>query len=215
MMTLDHHTLRAQGVIILDDISVTIGEGEKVAVLGPSGAGKSSLLAALRHNAHGGAAWCPQQGDLVPQLSVFHNLYMGALARHNSLFNLRNLIWPRADIRQHVGTLATELGLGEHLWQSVDRLSGGQAQRTALGRALYSQMPTLLADEPVSAVDASQGDALLRLALSRHTTVVMVLHDQHQALNHFDRILGLRRGKLVLDCPRAQLATAQLQSLYQ
>ncbi len=215
MLRLEQHTLRAQGVTLLDQISISIAAGEKVAVLGASGAGKSTLLNALRATATDAVAWCPQRGDLVPQLSVFHNLYMGALARHGSLFNLRNLVWPRTDIKAELEQLSDALGLRAQLWQSVDRLSGGQAQRTALGRALYSQHTILLADEPVSAVDATQGEDLLKLALTRHQTVVMALHDQRLALQFFDRIIGLRCGKLVLDCARQDVSASALQALYQ
>ena len=214
MLSLRDHTLQRQGVTLLDGISLEIAAGEKVALLGASGAGKSTLLRALRKLAGTQIAWCPQQGDLVPQLSVFHNLYMGALARNSTLFNLRTLISPRADTRAELLQLSRELGLEQQLWQSVDRLSGGQAQRTALGRALYSQQPVLLADEPVSAVDASQGEVLLSMSLQRHHTVVMALHDTQQALRHFDRLIGLRGGRIELDMRSEDISSAQLDGLY-
>lgn len=215
MFALAEYTLHQQGVTILDKISLKINHGEKVALLGASGAGKSSLLGALRTCAPADAAWCPQQGDLVPQLSVFHNLYMGALHRRTTLTNMRTLISPAADIRDEIEALADQLGLSDQLWQSIDQLSGGQAQRTALGRALYSRKPVLLADEPVSAIDELQAETLLRLALAQHATCVMALHDQQHALKFFDRVIGLRSGKIVLDSSVAALRAEQLRQLYQ
>ena len=184
-------------------------------MLGPSGAGKSTLLAALRQQQEASCAWCPQTGDLVPILSVFHNLYMGALPRNPTLTNLRNLIWPSAREKSSVGELARELGLQDKLFTSVDQLSGGQAQRVALGRALYTQRPILLADEPVSSLDEHQGLVLLRQALGRHHTAVVALHDRELALQCCDRIIGLGDGKILLDAPASTLSLGDLDTLYQ
>ena len=215
MLQLHDYTLVRQGVSLLHDISLSIKEGEKIVLLGPSGAGKSSLLGVLREQLGDGAAWCPQEHALVPVLSVFHNIYMGALARHGSLYNLRTLIWPSADEKRHVAAVATELGLAGKMFSSVDRLSGGQAQRTALGRALYTQRPLLLADEPVSSVDEVQARQLLQWVLQRHDTAVVALHDQQLALDCFSRVIGLRNGRIVMDAPSASLTLADLQILYQ
>lgn len=215
MLTLTDHTLAHQGVMALNNISVHIAHGEKVALLGASGAGKSSLLEALRKQVADQAAWCPQDGGLVPMLSVFHNIYMGALTRHSTLHNLRNLIAPSTQQKQTVGLIAESLGITEKLMTSVDRLSGGQAQRTALGRALYSRRPLLLADEPLSGIDTHQGKTLLNDALNAHKTAVVALHDQQLALACFDRIIGLQYGRIIMDKKTSELSLASLQSLYQ
>jgi phosphonate transport system ATP-binding protein len=214
MFALTHHTLRRQGVVVLHEVSLTISAGEKVALLGVSGAGKSTLLETLRLQQPMRSAWCPQQGALVPMLSVFHNIYMGALDRHSALYNLGNLIRPRRAELEQVGAIATELGIADKLRTSIDRLSGGQAQRTALGRALYSQRQILLADEPVSSVDEQQAEALLRLALTRHQTAVVALHDRELALHCCDRIIGLQAGQIVLDASSRDLAVSDLDPLY-
>lgn len=200
---------------VLPELRLTLNPCEKTALLGPSGAGKTTLLEALRARALRETAWCPQEPALVPALSVFHNIYMGALERHGALYNLLNLIRPTARQRQQVGELAAELGLAEKLFVSVDRLSGGQARRTALGRALYSHRPVLLADEPVTGLDEHQAGELLRLALNRHETAVVALHHQDQALACFDRIIGLTGGRVALDAPAAQLTRRDLAGLYQ
>jgi phosphonate transport system ATP-binding protein len=200
---------------VLAELHLHLEPGEKVALLGPSGAGKTTLLEALRARALRETAWCPQEPALVPALSVFHNIYMGALERHGSLYNLLNLIRPTAVQKQRVGELARELELADKLRVSVDRLSGGQAQRTALGRALYSERPVLLADEPVSSLDEEQAGRLLRLALARHDTAVVALHHQDQALTCFDRVIGLAGGRVQLDAPAAALGRRDLTGLYQ
>ena len=208
-------TLWRGPVAVLAELHLHLDPGEKVALLGPSGAGKTTLLEALRARALRETAWCPQEPALVPALSVFHNIYMGALERHGSLYNLLNLIRPTAFQKQRVGELAEELGLADKLFTSVDRLSGGQAQRTALGRALYSERPVLLADEPVSSLDEEQAVRLLRLALARHDTAVVALHHQNQALTCFDRVIGLAGGRVLLDAPAAELGRRDLAGLYQ
>lgn len=200
---------------VLSDLHLELNPGEKVALLGPSGAGKTTLLEALRARALRDTAWCPQNPALVPALSVFHNIYMGALERYGTLYNLLNLIRPTAYQQRQVGELASELGLVDKLRVSVDRLSGGQVQRTALGRALYSERPVLLADEPVSSLDEEQARALLQLTLSRHDTAVVALHQQEQALTCFDRVIGLARGCVQLDAPAGQLRRHDLTDLYQ
>ena len=214
MFLFDRHTLQRQGMTVLQPFSLNIQQGEKVALLGVSGAGKSTLLEAMRLQQPDQVAWCPQQGALVPMLSVFHNIYMGALDRHSPLYNLTNLIRPLQRELQAVAQLAGELGIIEKLRISVDRLSSGQAQRTALGRALFSQRPVLLADEPVSSVDEQQAQSLLTLALSRHDTVVVALHDRELALHCCDRIIGLKDGQILIDAPSDQLSLPLLDVLY-
>ncbi|WP_303760670.1 ATP-binding cassette domain-containing protein [Alcanivorax jadensis] len=211
---LENARLGHPGQVVFASLSLTIADGEKVALLGPSGAGKSTLLAALRQQQEARCAWCPQAGDLVPMLSVFHNLYMGALPRQRTLTNLRNLIWPSAREKASVGQLARELGLQDKLFTSVDQLSGGQAQRVALGRALYTQRPVLLADEPVSSLDEHQGLDLLQRALARHQTAVVALHDRELALQCCDRIIGLGEDRILLDAPASTLSLGDLDTLY-
>jgi phosphonate transport system ATP-binding protein len=214
MFQFNQHTLQRQGVTVLQPFNLTIRQGEKVALLGVSGAGKSTLLEALRLQQPDQVAWCPQQGALVPMLSVFHNIYMGALDRHSALYNLLNLIRPLRRELQAVDQLATQLGIADKLRSSVDRLSGGQAQRTALGRALFSQRPVLLADEPVSSVDEQQAQSLLSLALARHETAVIALHDRELALHCCDRVIGLKDGCIVIDTASNRLSLSDLDPLY-
>lgn len=199
---------------MLDDVSLSIAPGECVALVGKSGVGKTTLLAALREQQSNSVAWCPQQHGLVPMLSVYHNIYMGGLQRHNTLYNLFNLIKPLSQPLQEVANLAKQLQLDEYLLARVEQLSGGQAQRVAIGRALYQQQNVFLGDEPVSAVDDYQAQQLLALLLEKHETLVLALHDVQQALGFCDRIIGLKDGAIVLDAPSSSLKANDLVELY-
>lgn len=200
--------------MVLDDVSLSIALGECVALVGKSGVGKTTLLAALREQQSNSVAWCPQQHGLVPMLSVYHNIYMGGLQRHNTLYNLFNLIKPLSQPLQEVANLAKQLQLDEYLLARVEQLSGGQAQRVAIGRALYQQQNVFLGDEPVSAVDDYQAQQLLALLLEKHETLVLALHDVQQALGFCDRIIGLKDGAIVLDAPSSSLKANDLVELY-
>jgi len=206
--------LSYQGRAVLNNVSLEITAGERVALVGKSGVGKSTLLAALREQDPNALAWCPQQPGLVPMLSVYHNIYMGGLQRHNSFYNLFNLIKPLSQPLREVTELATRLQLDKHLFDRVEQLSGGQAQRVAIGRALYQGQGAFLGDEPVSAVDDYQAQQLLTLIVEKHATVVLALHDVEQALRFCDRIIGLKDGAIVLDAPSSTLAVSDLSELY-
>lgn len=200
---------------VLDDISLKIRRGEKVALLGPSGAGKSTLLNLLYQQQPSGSALQPQGGGLVDLLSVYQNIFIGALDRVGNLPALWNLVRPLPSHRGAIAHLAQVLGLEDKLWQSVDRLSGGQRQRVAIGRALYRRQPVFLGDEPVSSVDPLQAEALLRYLLEQHETAVVSLHNRQLALDHFDRIIVLRDGRICCDCPAGDMSAARLDDFYQ
>ena len=200
---------------MLHNLNLSIAAGEKVALIGKSGSGKSTLLKRFYSQQPQLSAIVPQQLGLVPILSVFHNIYMGRLQQHSNLYNLINLISPRQQPRQQIETLATKLGLDQLLWRSVDQLSGGQQQRTALARALYRDCQVFIGDEPVSSVDEFQSQSLLQLINQQHSTVLVALHDRELALNHYQRIIGLKEGKVVLDASSAELSVEQLTFIYQ
>ena len=200
---------------VLHNLNLSIAAGEKVALIGKSGSGKSTLLKRFYSQQPQLSAIVPQQLGLVPILSVFHNIYMGRLQQHSNLYNLINLISPRQQPRQQIQALASQLELDELLWRSVDQLSGGQQQRTALARALYRDCQVFIGDEPVSSVDELQSQSLLQLINQQHSTVLVALHDRELALNHYQRIIGLKEGKVVLDASSAELSVEQLTFIYQ
>ncbi|WP_136248189.1 ATP-binding cassette domain-containing protein [Halomonas borealis] len=214
LLTLDGVDLGHGERVVLPRVHLRLRRGERVALLGPSGAGKSTLLAALRARLGAAAAWCPQHHGLVPGLAVYHNVYMGRLAEHSALANLWNLVRPLRVPWGEVAELCERLGLDGLMRRPVGRLSGGQRQRTAIARALYQAREVFLGDEPVASIDPHQAQRLLGLIEERHATSVVALHQRELALSHFDRVWGVRDGRLVIDAPSDALTLAQLDALY-
>jgi phosphonate transport system ATP-binding protein len=202
------------GPPVLTDISLEIEPGERVALVGPSGAGKSTLLSALYQQQKARTALVPQDGALVKQLSVYHNVYVGRLDRHRALYNLANLIRPLRAPVAAVTAILEQLDLADKVFTPVGELSGGQQQRTAVARALYHGGEVLLGDEPVSAVDGVQARDVLAAINRACRTVVLVMHDIKLALELVTRVIGVRQGRIFFDRPASELAPGDLDSLY-
>ena len=194
--------------------TLTVQRGEKVAIVGQSGAGKSTLLRLLYEKHSANAALVPQDDGLVETLSVFHNVYMGRLAEHSSLYNLLNLMRPFSKRVTEVKAILQHLSLEDKCFSPVASLSGGQGQRTAVARSMYQGGDVLLADEPVSAVDETQSEQILLLLSQHFSTVIVALHDTQLALNCCDRIIGLKAGEVTLDKLSENLSATELQQLY-
>jgi len=193
------------GSPVLQNFSLRIEAGERVAIMGRSGAGKSTLLNLLHRSYRGKVALIPQASALVSNLSVFHNVFMGRLDRHSTFYNLRTLIWPPVSEVNAIGQVLSAVGMSEKLFAKAGTLSGGQQQRTSVARALYNGRPIVVGDEPVSALDRVQAAEILRLLSERHETLIFALHDIHLALEYADRIVLIDRGRTVIDEPAAQL----------
>jgi phosphonate transport system ATP-binding protein len=199
---------------VLSGVELEIRAGERVALLGRSGAGKSTLLAEIYRRAAAVAALIPQSAALVPQLSVFHNVYMGRLDRHPAWRNLLTLLAPpRARLAEVAATLA-EVDLADKLRARAGELSGGQQQRTSVARALYNGRPLVIGDEPVSALDGEQARRVLGRLAARHETLVLAMHDVPLALETCDRVVVLQGGRVALDAPAAGLDAAALRPFY-
>jgi phosphonate transport system ATP-binding protein len=214
LFKIDNETLGYQGVTVLDGISLDIKAGEKIALVGESGAGKSTLLMALQSRYRVNNAFIPQDPGLVRTLSVFHNIYMGSLNRHNTFYNLLNLIWPQKKEIALISSIAEKLGLIEKLFTRSGELSGGQQQRTAVCRALLQGGDAILGDEPVSAVDNHQSRIIIRALCDNFETVVLALHDVELALEYSTRIIGIKNTQIVLDAPTGSLQRCDLDFLY-
>lgn len=224
----------------LDDISLDIAPGEAVAIVGPSGAGKSTLLDILGLSlpTQQGSLWIDGQspGDrprvqrtrlgrihqppaLVPTLQVIQNVAMGGVGRRSTLGALRRVFWPTQAETQAIHAQLEPFGVQDQLYQRVDRLSGGEAQRVALVQALHQRPHSLLADEPLSALDPTRAeDVLARLlahCAAQQITLVASLHNLDLARARFPRMVGLRAGRIAFDCPSEQVDSSMLAALYQ
>jgi sulfate transport system ATP-binding protein len=198
----------------LDNINLTIAEGELVALLGPSGCGKTTLLRIIAGLERADQGDVFLQGDKVtnqpvkdrPIGFVFQHY---ALFRHltvfeNVAFGLR--VKPRrnrpkeADIRKKVHALLDLVQLDWLHHRYPDQLSGGQRQRIALARALAVEPSVLLLDEPFGALDASvRKDLRLWLRNLHHdlnVTSIFVTHDQEEAMEVASQVVVLNHGKI-------------------
>lgn len=204
---LQHITLTA-GAFSLRDLSLRIPLGEYAVLMGPSGQGKTTILeiicglrkieaGSVRISGVDVTVWSPadRQIGYVPQdLALFPTMTV----RENLEFALKLRKARREIITQRIDELATLLGIGYLLKRGVRHLSGGEAQRVALGRALSFHPSLLLLDEPLSALDEDRRHEMQHLlrGVQQQTgvTTLHVTHSMEEAENLADRVLTLRNG---------------------
>jgi osmoprotectant transport system ATP-binding protein len=219
-----HLTKRFGAQMVVDDLSFEVAAGETLVLLGPSGCGKTTLLKTLNRliepdggtiELHGqdvrrqapevlrrGIGYVIQQVGLLPHYTVAQNIGVvpGLLGR------------PAAETAARTTELLERLHLPAARFAAMlpAQLSGGQAQRVGLARALAADPPVILLDEPFGALDPLTRAAVRRdfreLEELRRKTVVLVTHDVQEAFELADRIMLLNNGKIQqLGPPRALL----------
>jgi lipoprotein-releasing system ATP-binding protein len=203
------YRLGQTSVPVLHDASLSVNEGEWVAIVGSSGSGKSTLLHLLggldradkdsgpisfagedlrrfspaRENLYRNrdVGFVFQFYHLLPELTVLENAMLP------SLVGLSRLAWltgRRAELRERASELLDTCGLGHRLKHRPAELSGGERQRVAIARALINRPKVLLADEPTGNLDVRTGGGILDLLAERQAeglTMLMVTHDQSVA----------------------------------
>jgi len=208
----------AGDVVAIDDVSLTIGDGEFIALVGPSGCGKSTLLraiAGLEEVTRGEIAIGGRDvTDLAPRhrdiAMVFQSyaLYPHMSVRQNLGYGLKVRRLPKAEIRRRVDEIAELLGLGDLLERKPAQLSGGQRQRVAMGRAIVREPQAFLMDEPLSNLDAKlrvgMRASLAQLHQRLGVTTVYVTHDQVEAMTLGQRVAVMKDGHVLqVDTPQA------------
>lgn len=184
----------------LNEVSITINQGEFVTIMGPSGSGKSTLLniAGLLDNASSGSyqllnqemiglkeqekakvrkqniGFVFQNFNLIDELSVYDNIELPLIYNNVST----------SERKQKVNEIAERLGVSHRLKHFPQQLSGGQQQRVAVARALINNPKIILADEPTGNLDSKNGNEVMELLTDLHArgaTILMVTHSDYDA----------------------------------
>ena len=205
------------GTRALEDVNITINDGEFVVLVGPSGCGKTTLLrmvAGLEDITEGEISIGDKiVNDVAPKdrdiAMVFQNyaLYPHMSVFDNMAFSLKLRKLPKDEIDQKVKDAAKTLEISELLDRKPKALSGGQRQRVAMGRAIVRNPQAFLMDEPLSNLDAKlrvqMRAELGQLHTQLQTTTLYVTHDQVEAMTMGDRVAVIRKGELQqIDTPR-------------
>jgi multiple sugar transport system ATP-binding protein len=218
-IVVDHVTKEfAGGVQAIDDVSLTVRDGEFMVLVGPSGCGKSTLLRMIAGLEEVTAGTISIGGRDVTELAprhrdiamVFQNyaLYPHMDVRKNLGYGLRVRKTPTAEVERRVKEVAKLLGLEQLLDRRPAALSGGQRQRVAMGRAIVREPTAFLMDEPLSNLDAklrvTMRAELARLHERLGVTTIYVTHDQIEAMTLGQRVAVMRDGVIQqVDAPQA------------
>ncbi len=226
---LDGVSVTRGGRQVLRDVSLTLNEGEVLAVVGPNGAGKSTMIGLLAGDLPAAAGTVTVAGrpirrwrhaDLAKERSV--------LPQHTTVafpFTVGQVVamgrapWARTDRAGEdeaaiaEAMAATEITAFAH--RTFSTLSGGERARVALARVLAQRTPILLLDEPTAALDLRHQDLVLSVALDRAragTAVLAVLHDLNLAAAYADRVAVVADGRVAACGPPAEVLTGELLS---
>ncbi|MGA2952923.1 MAG: ABC transporter ATP-binding protein [Caulobacteraceae bacterium] len=200
---------------VLKGLNLTVQAGEVVGLLGPSGSGKSSLLhaAGLLEQPTSGAVLvggrdCVKLSDRtrtrvrledIGFIYQFHHLLPEFTALENVLLPMLMLGRPREAARRRATVLLTDLGLQARMYHQPAQLSGGEAQRVAVARALANRPQLLLADEPTGNLDPDTSEAVFaslhHLVRSTGVAAVIATHN-FSMVKHMDKVMVLKHGKL-------------------
>jgi ABC-type sugar transport system ATPase subunit len=201
---------RGNSIQALGDFNLSVGKGDLLAIVGPSGSGKTTalrLIAGLekpdsgRVLVHGlDMASVPPHARGVSMVFQNHALYPHLSARENLAFGLKIQKLSRIEIAGRIERVVGILNVKRILEKRPDELSGGERQRIALGRAIVSQSEILLLDEPFSSLDpqlrAELRDEIRKLREEFGLTILLVTHDQPDALALSNQIAVIRAGRL-------------------
>ncbi len=229
------------GVQALDNVSLSIPDGDFIAVIGLSGAGKSTFLrclnrlfdpsagqiivegvdvASLRGRAlqryRRTVGFIFQQFNLVTRLRVIDNVLSGRLGYHSTWRGLLGL-YTEKDI-ELAQAYIRNVGLSDKELARVDSLSGGQQQRVAIARAMTQEPQLILADEPMASLDPRLSDVILGLLKEyneeKGVTVLVNIHVLELARRYAKRILAFNNGRLVFDGPVEALSDKLEHEIY-
>ncbi|MBB3603639.1 sulfonate transport system ATP-binding protein [Mycolicibacterium sp. BK556] len=185
---------------VLHDVSLTVGAGEIVALVGRSGSGKSTILRVLAdlsddHTGERVVTGAPALAFQEPRLFPWRTV------RTNVAYGLTRFRLPRNEVVARAEQALADVGLADRAGAWPLTLSGGQAQRVSLARALVAEPQLLLLDEPFGALDAltrlSMHALLLELWRRHGFGVLLVTHDVNEAVALADRVLVLDSGRVV------------------
>ncbi|MEG0260944.1 MAG: ABC transporter ATP-binding protein [Lysinibacillus sp.] len=198
----------------VNQLSLDVEEGEFVAVMGPSGSGKTTLLNIISTIDE------PTSGEIIldgmnphklnkSELAYFRRRQLGFVFQDFNLLNMltveENIVLPLTldqqtveEMERRLADIVEKLDLGKFLYNRPNEISGGQAQRTAIGRALIHNPSLILADEPTGNLDSNSSRDVLELLSKvnkeKKTTIIMVTHDPIAA-SYCDRVLFIKDGE--------------------
>ena len=218
-------TVRYGSIVALDNVSVRIADGERVAVVGPNGAGKTTLLKALAADAqervppgmaHAGGSRSCATVAVVPQtvpsdlpLRARDFVMLGRTA-HLSPWRAPSRVDEEAVGRALAAVDATVLA-----GRRMDAVSGGERQRLALALALATEAPCLFLDEPAAHLDFRHRDELFALLAGLGKTILMALHELPFDTDFFTRVILMSAGRIIVDgAPDDVLTEANISSAY-
>jgi simple sugar transport system ATP-binding protein len=218
----EHLSMRFGPVEALTDVTMHVAPGEVLGLIGDNGAGKSTLIKIITgfHQPDTGTIWLSgsevrlrsvsharslgietvyQDLALIPELSVYHNMFL----------KRERLRWPlpllhNGAMRRQARAYLDDMGVRvPSVDTAVGRLSGGQRQAIAIARAVYSQARILLLDEPLAAMGAKEAalilDLIRNLKERGEVSMILIAHNYAQVLDICDRVNLLRHGRIFMD----------------
>ena len=242
MIVFDHVSkVYPNGTVGLDDVDLTIADGEFAAIIGRSGAGKSTLLRSVNRMHRITSGTLTVNGTDVSSLSgkslrrfrrgigmVFQSFNL--VTRTTVIKNVLSACVPDMPFwRVLLGAFRKEdkikalesldkVGILDKAYMRADQLSGGQQQRVALARTLTQDPKIILADEPVAALDPVTAKQVMQdfvhINKDMGITILLNIHHVELALEYADRIIGIRAGKIVYDGPSANVDKDVLAAIY-
>lgn len=208
-------TLGEQQIKVLKQISLTIHQGEMVAIVGASGSGKSTLMniIGLLDKPDSGEYWLQDRlvfGRTDDELATLRNQHIGFVFQQFNLLSrfsaAQNVALPltyrqlsTSEINDRVMQVLARVGMQDYAAHRPMQLSGGQQQRIAIARALIAEPQVILADEPTGALDSRTGSDVMNLFMALHRegrTIILVTHDR-QVASLCQRRITLADGEIV------------------
>ncbi len=242
MIQFDHVSkVYPNGTVGLDDVNLTIRDGEFVAIIGRSGAGKSTLLRSVNRmhritsgtltingidvstlsgkslrRFRRGIGMVFQSFNLVTRTTVIKNV-LSACVPDMPFWRVLLGVFRREDKMKALESL-DKVGILDKAYIRADQLSGGQQQRVALARTLTQDPQIILADEPVAALDPVTARQVMqdfvRINKEMGISILLNIHHVELAIEYADRIIGIRAGRIVYDGPSKQVDQTVLNAIY-